>query len=165
MMHTGCSASTALPALALIAGCASSQPAGSEKVQIESVRSTSDTRLNQAQLQALVMGMADVFAAGIVQSTTQLELTATTPADRALIHATKYFAVNAAYSIAAGPSPEAALLDMLALAALTTISTERRVNDPASFFRIAEGQDFLEFIRGLEFEGSDSCGWARACRG
>lgn len=146
----------ALPALMIVAGCASSKSTQPKPVRIDSIRSTAAAepgQLNQSQLQALVMSMADTYVAGMTQNAILLERQATTPEARYQAHAIKYLSSNAAFDIAVGPSPSAALLDLLVLSRLFPISIDRRIAHPRVVPLIKEhGQEFAETCRRLEAE-------------
>jgi hypothetical protein len=115
-----------LPAAAGCAGTATQKP---KKVDIQLDQDKSQP-LNDAQLQALVMGMADTYTGGMLQAAMVLETQAVTPADRQMAHGGKYLTTLAALTIAAGPSPEAALIDLLVLTRMMPVGSARRLSLP-----------------------------------
>jgi len=136
--------------LLLTAGCASTSSSKPQAVAIDLADDTTSS-LNQAQLQALVMGMADTFGGGTMQASLALEAHVMQPSDRVIAHGVKYLGVTAAMTIAAGPSPEAALIDLLVLARMQPVGVERRLSLPDVGPGLAEyAPQCISFLRTVE---------------
>ncbi len=136
--------------LLLTAGCASTSSSKPQTVAIDLTDDTTSS-LNQAQLQALVMGMADTFGGGTMQASLALEAHVRQPSDRVIAHGVKYLGVTAAMTIAAGPSPEAALIDLLVLARMQPVGVERRLSLPDVGPGLAEyAPQCISFLRTVE---------------
>ena len=74
--------------------------------------------MSEAELQSKLMNYADRFASIIVQALEDYETTNPTPQARQFIQSDVVFSLTSMYTIAAGPNPQVALLDM---AAMTTL--------------------------------------------
>jgi hypothetical protein len=89
-------------------------------------KSTSST-MTPSELQSQVMSFADRFIARVDGTTIDyihIKGYAKTPRDRFAVNARRLVASSAAVSIAAGPNPETALLDMVTLVSLLRLTTE-----------------------------------------
>ncbi len=109
-----------------LSGCipAPSQPQN-KQVEYKSLQQTtspdSNQSLTQAELQYQIMSFADTYAQTVGTAAVQFEERLPTPKARLMAKRTKVYAISAAFDIAAGPSPEAALLDMAVLVTLNRI--------------------------------------------
>jgi len=112
-----------------------------------------------AELQSLVFGLADRYVQGYAELLTEFAELETAPAAlRLTAHLEKVHTASAVYSLAAGPSPEAALLDMMALATLRRLQLEKNLE--ARFgAAAAQARPLVEFARTAEQEV-----WAAAAR-
>ncbi|MHC4948673.1 MAG: hypothetical protein ACYTG1_10480 [Planctomycetota bacterium] len=107
-------------------------------------------RLNEAQVQALVMALADRWAGGIVDAALLLERDVGVGEERLWLHGKKYGAISAAMAIASGPNPDVALLNLLVLVRLERSNVERHwVPD---IYGEERGRPFLERLRRFEDE-------------
>jgi hypothetical protein len=123
------------------AGCASAKRSAKE--------GRSETTLTAEQLQSALMSFADLFALSIVQSADKLEDRLEGSEARNVARERRYFTAAAAYTIAAGPNPEIALLDMLVL-----VSMERRAVESHWLPNVfgEAGEELLGVLRQLETE-------------
>jgi len=97
------------------------EPKGAAVAEVQTLKSVdqeSNVHLTQAELQAELMNYADSFAQLFGGSCTRVERAWQDPDLRLLCKEAKVFSISSVFSIAAGPSPEASLLDMLVVATL-----------------------------------------------
>jgi hypothetical protein len=100
---------------------ASETPNAKPGARIDQMRDGQPQEMDELQLQALVMGMADEYAS-VISEIVYLELRpkAATGNERVLAQSFMRNSFGAATDIAAGPNPDVALLDMLVLISLQT---------------------------------------------
>jgi hypothetical protein len=134
---------------ALGMGCSATPRAEPDTAVDESVSPTDEAtdRLSQAELQDMVMRMADEFYARITETALKLEMIQETPLERAAAHTLKYNLAAAVFDIAVSPQPEEALLDMLVLVLLERTVFERFWGP--EYFPV-NGDLILETLRKLE---------------
>jgi hypothetical protein len=75
-------------------------------------------KINETELQGMLMAFADTYAGTIGQSTVILENKLATAKERKVVRAALVHGTSAAYDIAAGPSPVGAVLDMVVMVTL-----------------------------------------------
>jgi len=131
-----------------VAGCSSAPRAASPAAEIDTIQSTREAgvdKISQSQLQAMVMSMADSYLLAVGEAFTLMELDAETPLDRWTAHDLKRTTGAAVLGVAAGPSPEAALLDLLVLSSLEVEAIRNRIEHPkASDLMREHGPALLE---------------------
>lgn len=128
---------------------ASDTPRATPGSQIEQLRKSSVTNINELELQALVMGMADEYVS-VISEIVYLELRpkAETSNERVLAQSFMRNSFGAAAEIAAGPNPDVSLLDMMIL-----VSLQRHVFEKhwlPQVWGIARGQEALNRLTALE---------------
>ena len=77
-----------------------------------------EPRITEAELQSQVMGFADRFAVIMSQSFEDFKMNAPSPEAQLIAHDDLTYSMSSVFTIAAGPNPEVALLDMAVLATL-----------------------------------------------
>ncbi|MBE2214461.1 MAG: hypothetical protein IAE82_11370 [Opitutaceae bacterium] len=106
-----------------------------------------------AELQTLVFGLADRYVQGYAELLTELTAADTTPAPlRLTVQLEKVHTASAVYSLAAGPSPEAALLDMMALSTLRRLQLEKNLEARFGAAAAAQAGRLVAFSRAAEQE-------------
>jgi len=141
-----------LVCLAALAGCAQMvETKGSRAVGVETVRS-SDTGtqkiLTQSELQAELMNFADRYSQMLGVACKQVEHAYSDSDLRLLCKQAKVFSISSVIGIAAGPSPEASLLDMLVVVTLNRMVWDDYGN--AQYFgeRVSEIRRTLSNLEG-----------------
>ena len=84
----------------------------------------SDTSINEAELQARLMGFADRFAAYISQGFEDYDKTSPPIENRRIVLGDSVYAMYSAFIIAADAEPDAALMDMVVMVTLGRIIYE-----------------------------------------
>jgi hypothetical protein len=134
--------------------CSSTPRAALPAAEIGTIQSTREAgvdTISQSQLQAMVMSMADSYMLAVGEALTLMELDAETPDDRWGAHDLKRTTGAAVFGIATGPSPEAALLDLLVLSSLQVEAIKNRIEHPkASDLMREHGSALLERARHAE---------------
>jgi hypothetical protein len=137
-----------------VAGCSSAPRAASPTAEIDTIQSTREAgvdKISQSQLQAMVMSMADSYLLTVGEALTLVELDAETPDDRWGVHTLKRTTGAAVLGVAAEPSPEAALLDLLVLSSLEVEAISNRIDHPKGSDLMREhGPALLEQARRAE---------------
>jgi hypothetical protein len=77
-----------------------------------------DPRITEAELQSQVMGFADRFAVILSQSFEDFKKNAPSPEAQLIAHDDLAYSMASVFTIAAGPNPQVAMLDMAALATM-----------------------------------------------
>jgi hypothetical protein len=77
-----------------------------------------DPRITEAELQSQVMGFADRFAVILSQSFEDFKKHAPSPEAQLIAHDDLAYSMASVFTIAAGPNPQVAMLDMAALATM-----------------------------------------------
>jgi len=77
-----------------------------------------EPRITEAELQSQVMGFADRFVVILSQSFEDFKMNAPSPEVQLTAHDDLTYSMASVFTIAAGPNPEVALLDMAVLATL-----------------------------------------------
>lgn len=97
-----------------------------------------EPRITEAELQSQVMGFADRFAVIMSQSFEDFKMNAPSPNAQLIAHDDLTYSMASVFTIAAGPNPEVALLDMAVLATLGRMVYEEhwlvKWGEPASVF-------------------------------
>jgi hypothetical protein len=137
--------------LAVSAGCATPQSkAGSKAVTMAPVRQekAGPGQITQAELQSEVMGFADGFAAIMFQAFDDFEAQSPPPRARYIALADTVYSVSAAFTIAAEPNPEVALLDMTVMTTLGRMIYEEH-------WRVEFGDSVEEMVKGFRLLEAD----------
>jgi hypothetical protein len=136
--------------LALVISALGGTPAGAAKTPAAAAKPAPDAA---AELQTLVFGLADRYVQGYAELLTELTAADTTPALlRLTVQLEKVHTASAVYSLAAGPSPEAALLDMMALSTLRRLQLEKNLEARFGPTVAAQAGRLVAFSRAAEQE-------------
>ena len=135
---------------------ASETPNAKPGARIDQVRDGQPQEMDELQLQALVMGMADEYAS-VISEIVYLELRpkAATGKERVLAQSFMRNSFGAATDIASGPNPDIALLDMLVLVSLQAHVFE--THWIPRFWGETRGRTALQRLKALEQDM-----WARS---
>jgi hypothetical protein len=104
------------------------EPKKAEIVEIQTIKIDkhgTDAKMTQFELQAELMNYADSFAQLFAGSCNRVEMLNKDPEIRLLCKEAKVYSISSVFSIAAGPTPEASLLDMLVVVTLNRMLWER----------------------------------------